>query len=557
MNKYIILIISAFCNTTIAQTTIQWETYLGGDGNDGLDGITTLNDGSHILFGASDSQSGLSTIGAYQLTNAGGFDGVIAKYQSNGEKSWCTFLGGSEYDYVSDLCVLADGRLAFCGVTFSQDGLSYGDSSQSFCAGESDGFFGIIDSNGQMQYLTYFGGPLQDGFNAICTNSSNEIFITGTFESPELATENSYQPIHGGSTDAFICCFDNTELIWSTYLGGSGADGSALISCQNNDVFIIGESTSSTGLATENAADPTINGTESSFIGKMQNTGQIDWVSFWSNGNEDARCLLLDNSGNIYLGGVANDGSDMATIGAFDETQEGVFDGFIAKVANDGFLQWFTYYGADPTFPERILNGKIDSNGTLIFGGVTRAMSGIATSGAFQETPPDSGSNTEGFLVSFNNSGERLWGTYIGAIGGAELVSDLTISDGSLVLVLSCSETSNWLPTAGLQTNYGGGAYDNYVLRLDHILSHHEINGNNFNLFPNPSNSFSEIKIQLNADIIQFDIYDACGRWVYGDTNSSKSEYMILKAGDLKSGCHILKMFDSSGQVYDCKLIIE
>ena len=57
-----------------------------------------------------------------------------------------------------------------------------------------------------------------------------------------------------------------------------------------------------------------------------------------------------------------------------------------------------------------------DASGNIYLSGYTSSTSGIATTGAHQATY--GGGDWDAFLVKFNSSGVRQWGTYYGGTGG-------------------------------------------------------------------------------------------------------------------------------------------
>ncbi len=84
------------------------------------------------------------------------------------------------------------------------------------------GFVAAADSTGAIQSGTYLGGAFTQ-VNAAASLNGN-VFVAGMTQGG-LPTADSAQPATGGATDGFAAAFDDSgALLWSTYLGGSGAD---------------------------------------------------------------------------------------------------------------------------------------------------------------------------------------------------------------------------------------------------------------------------------------------------------------------------------------------
>ena len=78
-------------------------------------------------------------------------------------------------------------------------------------------------------------------------DSSGDVFVTGQTESPDFPiTAGVVQPHIGGAYDAFVTKLDPTgNIVFSTYLGGSGQEfAAALETDAAGDVYVIGTTTS-------------------------------------------------------------------------------------------------------------------------------------------------------------------------------------------------------------------------------------------------------------------------------------------------------------------------
>jgi len=106
--------------------------------------------------------------------------------------------------------------------------------------------------------------------------------------------------------------------------------------------------------------------------------------------------IATDSKGNIYI------------IKAINATELPMELGSLSKFSSDGELLWTTgTFGSTEGL-------VIDNFGNPIISGYTPMVSGIATSGAFQE---DIAGIIDGYLMKFNEQGERIWGTYFGGTG--------------------------------------------------------------------------------------------------------------------------------------------
>src|SRR5690606_12326877 len=104
--------------------------------------------------------------------------------------------------------------------------------------------------------------------------------------------------------------------------------------------------------------------------------------------------------------------NNIATTGAHQVTIGGGQDAMVMKFTSSGTLAWGTYFGG--------LNSDLassiacDSMGNVYVAGVTASSAAIATPGSHQATFSGGVAIGDAFIVKFDSSGNRQWGTYFG-----------------------------------------------------------------------------------------------------------------------------------------------
>ncbi|MEN3047150.1 MAG: SBBP repeat-containing protein, partial [Candidatus Hydrothermales bacterium] len=123
--------------------------------------------------------------------------------------------------------------------------------------GTDDIFILKFDNNGVRVWATYYGGNENDFDPSIATDSSGNVFVTGTTQSPNFPTYNPgsgsyYQGSRGSGIfsyyDAYILKFNSRGIrMWATYYGGSSSDRGKSICVQGSTglVFVTGYTESS------------------------------------------------------------------------------------------------------------------------------------------------------------------------------------------------------------------------------------------------------------------------------------------------------------------------
>lgn len=220
----------------------------------------------------------------------------------------------------------------------------------------------------------------------------------------------------------------NLSKDWISYFGyGNTKIYSIKFDPVSNHIYIVG-TTSEKDLGTAGVHQPNLDISSSNsmdhldvFIAKFTTAGQKVWFTYYGGSKmEMTPSMALDKLGNIYVSGLTESPSGIASPGAFKTSIINRAD-FIAKFDPQGQRLWGTYYNERDN---QIAFGPlpaVDDNNNVYLLGTTRNTTGIATPGAFQTelySPAGNLTNRNAYLVKFNASGQRSWGTYFG--GGSE-----------------------------------------------------------------------------------------------------------------------------------------
>jgi hypothetical protein len=346
------------------------------------------------------------------------------------------------------------------------------------------GFATISMAQNVRAWGTYYTGTGQvwpngeDRGQACITDAAGNVYMVGTTNSnSDIATVGAHQTICAGGdtiggfsgTDAFLVKFNSSGVRqWATYYGGSEWDYG--ISCAidaSGNVYMIGSTSSTSGIATAGAHETTVN---DGFLVKFNSSGVRQWGTYFEgNGNACA----TDASGNVYIVGLTNSTSGIATAGAHQTVMSGSGDAFLVKFNSSGVKQWGTYFGgasSGASGMEKGISCATDALGNVYMVGQTPSTSGIATTGAHQTIY--GGGSCDAFLVKFNSSGVMQWGTYYGGAGVDIGYSCATDATGNVYLAGDTQQeflpASSGMTTIGAhQSAYGGGYSDGFLVKFD------------------------------------------------------------------------------------------
>jgi hypothetical protein len=346
------------------------------------------------------------------------------------------------------------------------------------------GFATVTMAQNVRAWGTYYTGTGQvwpngeDRGQACITDAAGNVYMVGTTNSnSDIATVGAHQTIYAGGdtiggfsgTDAFLVKFNSSGVRqWATYYGGSEWDyGTSCAIDASGNIYMIGSTSSTSGIATAGAHETTIN---DGFLVKFNSNGVRQWGTYFE-GNGNA--CTTDASGNIYIVGLTNSTSGIATAGAHQTVMSGSGDAFLVKFNSSGVKQWGTYFGgasSGASGMEKGISCATDALGNVYMVGQTPSTSGIATTGAHQTIY--GGGSCDAFLVKFNSSGVMQSGTYYGGAGVDIGYSCATDATGNVYLAGDTQQeflpASSGMTTIGAhQSAYGGGYSDGFLVKFD------------------------------------------------------------------------------------------
>ena len=236
---------------------LEWETNLGGSGNDYGRSIAPTADGGYIVTGYTYS----SASGDVSGVNNGSRDYWIVKLTSTGTLNWETNLGGSGSDYPVSVTQANDGGYVVAGNSFSSNGDVGGNH------GSNDFWIVKLTSGGVLDWETNLGGTGSDSPTSISETTDGGFIVAGVSESADIDVGGN----NGGKDYWIVKLTSGGDLQWETNLGGSGDDiARSIVQTTDGGYIVAGESASSDGDVSGN------HGNSDYWIVKLDADGNID-----------------------------------------------------------------------------------------------------------------------------------------------------------------------------------------------------------------------------------------------------------------------------------------
>lgn len=378
--------------------------------------------------------------------------------------AWSTYYGGSNDDFGRSCSVDGDGNVYLAGYTGSLTTVAVSGHQVTFGGGTYDAFLVKFNSAGVRQWSTYYGGLGSDiGYSVTAENiTSGSVYLTGyTSSVMSIATTGSHQTSIGGGDDAFLVKFNSAGVRqWATYYGGTGNDyANSVCVDASGFVYIAGQSTSTTAIASTGSHQATNGGVRDAFLVKFNSAGVRQWGTYVGGASDEYGNDCFVNSGGVYLAGTTSSTTSIATTGTFSSALAGgPNDGFVVKFNSLGVRQWGTYVGGLGF--DDLYACSADNSDNLYISGVTNSPSGISTTGTHQE---NLNGTMDMYIIKLNNLGQRTWGTYYGGSLCSSYGRDILIHNNEELYVLGYTNCSSLVTSGGGFDNTHGGLNDAFI----------------------------------------------------------------------------------------------
>jgi hypothetical protein len=393
-------------------TALVYSTYLGGSFADYGYGIAVNAAGDAFVTGVTFSEDFPVTKGSYQPVcgggSCGGGDAFITELNPGGTALvYSTYLGGSTVNYANAIALDNSGNAYVTGWTQSTDFPTTPGVVQPTCScmRYSDTFLTKLNSSGTaLIYSTYLGGPSNDDYSyAVAVDSAENAYITGyTYSSDFPTTPGAFQTKLGAQVTGFVSKLNSTatQLSYSTFLGGTGTGSNPCATCLTGivvdsagDAFVSGLAWTTNFPTAAGVFQPNFaGGFHDAIVAELNPTGSgLIYASYLGGtGDDGATAIALDSSGNVYLRGNTFSVDFPVTPGAYQTSNAGGSDAWMASVnAGATKLTYSTYFGGSGNeygVANRMIALDQSVPPNVYITGFTTSTNLPVTSGAFQST---------------------------------------------------------------------------------------------------------------------------------------------------------------------------
>ncbi len=293
--------------STLIYGSGYWQvTYLLGCATDATGAVTVVGTTNSL----SESDAFPTTAGAYQQTRRGTSDGIVFRLGPTGSLTYCTLLGGpnrvgsvNQNEYPFQVVLDSDAAPIVLGATLSQGfPTTPGAFQPTHGGGLYDLFLTKLDVTGStIGWSTYLGGSGEDTFDDINVrrvhiNDGGEVAVFCTTPSTDFPTTvGAFSRSHAaGATDVAVCTFSSSgSVIYSTLLGGAGANSNGSLVFRTDGSVLVSAATTSSNLSTTtDALTRSLAGPSDAYCLDMDPNGSLTYASYLGGSGDEVPVAL-------------------------------------------------------------------------------------------------------------------------------------------------------------------------------------------------------------------------------------------------------------------------
>jgi Beta-propeller repeat len=274
-----------------------------------------------------------------------------------------------------------------------------------------------------------------------------------------------------GAYDRRLPLVIDPKLVWSSYIGGPGADQVNDIAVEpGGDVYVTGVTQAIEAEPAGLLNPPAGQGFEV-FVTKIASAGSVVYTTYFGgagSGIDEGHSIAVDASGRAYVTGYTTS-TDFPIVNGFQKNFAGAQDAYLVRLSSGGdMIEFSSYLGGSSS--DRGYGIAVDAMGNAFIAGSTFSSQNFPTLNAFQSK--FGGGRGDAFLTKISATGTIAFSTFLGGTGDDQAFDCILDSGGNIILTgftTSNNQGTNAVPfptlNAIIPTWHGGD--DVFITKFD------------------------------------------------------------------------------------------
>jgi hypothetical protein len=359
-----------------------------------------------------------ATTGSLAGDNAGAYDPIVTKYDSDGNQIWNIQLGSTNFDWITD--IVTDNQ-----ANFYVAGYTEGDLGATKNAEVADVWLAKYDSDGNQIWIEQFGTEIINRTFGIDVDNEGDVYLSGyTIE----------ESINSQTDDSWVTKYDSDgSREWFSQFGTTQYDEAYDVAVDNQgNAYSTGWTVGDLGANNSGIYDV--------WVAKHNNDGELQFIEqFGSEDYEFPWGIDTDTEGNVYVTGW--------TLGNLAGNNAGSYDVWVAKYDSNGNQIWLQQFGTEGD--DSFLYGdiEVDANGDIFLTGYTDSNLGGENAGSYDT-----------WVAKYDSNGNEQWIQQFGT-ADFDYAHDISGDNAGHLYVTGITEGSLGATNAG--------AADSWVAKLE------------------------------------------------------------------------------------------
>jgi len=437
---------------------LDFATYLGGPGEDGIWNIAVASDGNPILLGSTQSPAS-PTLDPFQQPSIVSLAPIVMKMSADGQRiQFYSILGRGGWDAGVALALDREDRIVVGGTTRSANFPLRNAFQTEFKAIWDNGFVARLSKDGRtLVHSSYLGGSNFESITSVSSDDKDNAYFVGGTASSDFPVVDAIQArSSGGGNDGLISKIDRDgRLLFSSYFGGPGGDVfTGVVWREDQTLLIVGMSTLD-DFPLNNAifrkTTPRTGFPNPVFVILDTKTSRIQLSTYLSDGSSaQANAIAVDSMANIYVVGLANDHNFPLQHPLFSDLSSGSDTGFVMQLRPDGRKIEFCSF-IPGMWPVSVAS---DPGGNIFVGGVGYA--GFPLKNSIHEFKGGGILNSDHALLKIGPGGSSLVYATVGGGSGNELGVRVATTKDNAMFYVGQSGSRNYPVRRAYQPDSGG-----------------------------------------------------------------------------------------------------
>ena len=423
---------------------VEWaQGIYGADGNESIQSITELNDGSYIVGGYFESgkismkqeKNELYMNSTYNKAYDGNAVGLLIKYNSRGFVEWAERIGVDKRNEINSVSATSDGGYIVGGYISGGHSIELGNGISLIQNGSGDGLIIKFDSENVAEWGQVIGNYQNtENIYSVVETADGGYIAGGYFNSDRVNLGNGISLIQKGSGSGMLIRYNSGGNVeWAQGIAGTGNDRIESVAATSDGGCIVGGYFSSSNIDLGNGISLSNKISDDGMLIKFEKVDLPDVGIVQAQG--------IGGTGQDYINSVAdtNDGGYIA-VGKFNSsnielengitiTNNGYNDGLIIKYSSEGMTEWAKVIGGNGE--DEIDLVKSTSDGGYIVEGKFSSGSLDLENGIILNNSDYQNS----MIIKYSSGGVAEWAKVIAETADVDIYSLTETSDGSYIVL--------------------------------------------------------------------------------------------------------------------------